>query len=107
MRTSKGSYRSFNRWLWQIFQLCELVEIVQEGRNPDFAQLLNKVWEGRHANDDVIQIKDLANTNTPTWPGEFVKVYLNNYFQTKKLKIALVNQILKLLLSRLKIVIKI
>ena len=27
----------------------------------------------------MIQIKALANTDTATWPDEFVKVYLNNY----------------------------
>ena len=27
----------------------------------------------------MIQIKALANTDTGTWPDEFVKVYLNNY----------------------------
>ena len=27
----------------------------------------------------MIQIKALANTDAATWPGEFVKVYLNNY----------------------------
>ena len=27
----------------------------------------------------MIQIKALANTDTATWPGEFLKVYLNNY----------------------------
>ena len=27
----------------------------------------------------MIQIKTLANTDTATWPGEFLKVYLNNY----------------------------
>ena len=27
----------------------------------------------------MIQIKALANTDTSTWPDEFVKVYFNNY----------------------------
>ena len=29
MKLNKGSYRSFNGWLWEKFQLYELVEIVQ------------------------------------------------------------------------------
>ena len=29
MKLSKGSHRSFNAWLWEKFQLYELVEIVQ------------------------------------------------------------------------------
>ena len=30
-------------------------------------------------NNDLIQVKALANTDTTTWPNEFVKVYLSNY----------------------------
>ena len=43
MKPSKGSYRSFNGWLWEKFQLHELVEIVRQSSDPDFAQLLNRV----------------------------------------------------------------
>ena len=43
MKPSKRSYRSFNEWLWEKFQLHELVEIVQQSSDPDFAQLLNRV----------------------------------------------------------------
>ena len=32
----------------------------------------------------MIQIKALANTDTATWPDEFVKVYLNNYLAGQK-----------------------
>ena len=38
MKPSKGSYRSFNGWLWEKFQLHELVEIVWQSSDPDFAQ---------------------------------------------------------------------
>ena len=79
MRPSKRSYRSFNECLWEKFQLCDLVEIVQQSSDPYFAQLLNRVREGQQTNNDVIQIKALANTATATWPDEFVKVYPNNY----------------------------
>ena len=79
MKPSKGSYRSFNGWLWEKFQLHKLVEIVRQSSDPDFAQLLNRVREGQQTDNDVIQIKALANTDTATWPDEFVKVYLNNY----------------------------
>ena len=40
MRPSKESYRSFNGWLWEKFQLHELVEIVRQNSDPDFAQLI-------------------------------------------------------------------
>ena len=32
----------------------------------------------------MIQRKDLANTDTTTWPDEFVKVYLNNYLASQE-----------------------
>ena len=84
MRPSKGSYRSFNEWLWEKFQLHALVEIVRQSSDPDFAQLLNRVREGQQTNNDVIQIKTLANTDTATCSDEFVKVYLNNYLAGQK-----------------------
>ena len=69
--------------MWGKFQLHELVEIVQPSSDPDFAQLLNRVREGQHTNDQT-QIKALANTDTATWPDEFVKVCLNNYLAGKE-----------------------
>jgi len=41
--------------------------------------LLNRVREGKQTEVDVTEIKALANTDTSTWPDEFVRVYLNNY----------------------------
>ena len=43
--------------------------------------LLNylRVWEGQQIDNDENQVKALANTDTATWPDEFVTVYLNNY----------------------------
>ena len=70
--------------MWGKFQLHELVEIVRQSGYPDFAQLLNRVREGQHTNDDLTQIKALANTNTATWPNGFVKVYLKNYLAGKE-----------------------
>ena len=37
-----------------------------QSSDPDFAQLLNRVWEGRQTNNDVIQIKALAKNDTAT-----------------------------------------
>ena len=65
--------------MWEKFQLHELVEIVQQSSDPDSAQLLNRVQEGQQTNNEVIQIKALANTVTAAWPDEFVEVYFNNY----------------------------
>ena len=66
------------------FQLHELVQIVWQSSDPDFVQLLNRVQEGQHTNDDLTQIKVSANTNTTTWPNEFIKVYQNNYLADKE-----------------------
>ena len=79
MKPSKGLYRSFSGWLWEILRLYELAEMIPQSSDPDFAQLLNGVREGQPTDNDVIQIIALANTDTATWPDEFVKVYLNNY----------------------------
>ena len=83
MKPSKGSYKSFNGWLRETFQLHELVEIVQQSSDPDFAHLLQRVREGQLTNDDLTQIKASANTETTTWSDEFVKFYLNNYLAGK------------------------
>ena len=83
MKPNKGSYKSFNGWLREKFQLHELVEIVRQSSDPDFAHLLHRVREGQHTNDDLTQIKALANTDTTTWFDEFVKFYLNNYLAGK------------------------
>ena len=56
----------------------ELVTIVRQSRDPDCAQLLNRVRKGQQTDNDVIQIKALANTDTATLPDEFVKIYLNS-----------------------------
>ena len=53
--------------------------IVRQSSDPDFAQLLNRVRKGQQTDNDVIQIKALANTDTATLPDEFVKVYLNSW----------------------------
>ena len=52
--------------------------IVRQSSDPDFAQLLNRVRKGQQTDNDVIQIKALANTDTATLPDEFVKIYFNS-----------------------------
>ena len=66
------------------FQLHELVEIVRQSSDLDFAKLLNRVREDQHTYDDLTQVIALANTNTATWFDEFVKVYLNNDLADKE-----------------------
>ena len=84
MKPSKGSYKPFNGWLRERFQLHKLVEIIWQSSDPNFALLFNRVQEGQQTNDDLIQINVFASTNTATWPGEYVKIYLNNYLPGKE-----------------------
>ena len=42
VKPSKESCKSFNGWLWENFQLHELVKIVWQSSDADFAQLLNR-----------------------------------------------------------------
>ena len=74
MKPIKGSYKSFNGWLLEPDK-CAGWDCSAE----QWSRLLNRVREGQQTDNDVIQIKALANTDTATWPDEFVKVYLNNY----------------------------
>ena len=80
MHTRKGTYKAFNGSLWQeLFKLHELVEIVRQSSDPEFAQMLNRIREGEQTDDDLKQLKDLEHTDTSSWPNEFVKLYLSNY----------------------------
>ena len=54
MKPTKGSYRSFHGWLWGKLQLF------------DQAQLLDRFREGQQTNNDLFQMKALANTDTAT-----------------------------------------
>ena len=85
MNARKGTYEALHGSLWQeLFQLHELVEIVRQSSDPEFAQMLNRIREGKQTDDDLMQIKALANTDTSGWPNEFVKLYLTNYLAGKE-----------------------
>ena len=70
--------------MWEKFQLYELIEIVRQNSDLDFAKLYHKVQDSQQTSDDVIQIKDLANTITATWLHEFAKVYQNKYLAVQE-----------------------
>ena len=55
------------------FQLHELVEIVRQSSDPEFAAILNRVREGKQTDDDLTKIVELENTVTSNWPHEYVK----------------------------------
>ena len=73
-------YVSIPKNLWtKHFMLHELIEVLRQSSDPDFAEILNRVREGEHTDDDVENIEALAETNTSTWPNGFVKVYITNH----------------------------
>ena len=59
------------------------MEIVQQSSDPEFAQILNRVRQGKHTEDDVVNIKKRAGADLPQWaPNQIVKSYLT-YEQMK------------------------
>ena len=86
VNAKEGTYEALSGSLWQeLFKLHELVEIVRQSSDPEFAQILNRVREGKQTDDDVVQIQSLADTDTSGWPpNEFVKLYLSNYLANKE-----------------------
>ena len=78
MNARKGTYKALC-WslLRDMFKLHEIVEIVRQSSNPEFAQMLNRIREDKQTDDDVVQIK--AYTYTSDWPNEFVKLYFTNH----------------------------
>lgn len=63
VKEGKGSYRSFNGWFWEEFRLYKPIEIVRQSNDPNFTQL---GWGKLAKNDDFMQIKALAFTDTIT-----------------------------------------
>ena len=46
--------------------------------DPKFVQILTRSREGTRIDDDIREIKSLANGDTPHWLNDLVKVYLTN-----------------------------
>ena len=63
---------------WPEFKLHELTEIVHQSSDPHFAQLLNRLCEGKHAQEDIDEIKALTITDTSNWPADHTKLYITN-----------------------------
>ena len=78
-KAKAGTYAALSPSLWEkLFKLHELVEIVRQSSDPEFAQLLNRIREGKQTDDDLMQIKALGDTDTSDWPNEYVKLYITN-----------------------------
>ena len=65
-------------WL-RLFKLHELIQIMRQCNDPDFADLLSRLREGKHTKEDVETIKELENTDTSSWPGEVTRLYITNH----------------------------
>ena len=55
-----------------------MTEIVRRSSNPHFAQMLNRLHEGKHTQEDIDDIKALTNTDTSNWPADHTKLYITN-----------------------------
>ena len=64
--------------VWFEFKLHELTEIVRQSSDPHFSQLLNRLREGKHTQEDIDDIKALNNTDTSNWPADQTKLYIIN-----------------------------
>ena len=52
---------------------------MRQSSDPQFAQILNRVREGKQTDQDIKEIKALAKTDTSVWQNGFVNVYLTNH----------------------------
>ena len=76
-----------------LFKLHELVEIVRQNSDPEFAALLNRLRETDNpdniSHDDIEEIRALENTDTSNWPDRYIKLYMYNHLTEKCNNIAL------------------
>ena len=66
-----------NPWQ-QLFLIYELTKIVRQVNDPEFAQMLNRIREAKHTDEDGRKLEALADTDTSDWPKGFVKMYITN-----------------------------
>lgn len=67
-----------NLWI-QLFKLHELANIVRQNKDLEFTEKLNRIREIGRTDDNVEKSEVLAETETLSWPPEFVNVYLTNH----------------------------
>ena len=61
------------------FFLHELIEIVRQSSDLEFAEMLKRLREGKQTEDDIDEIKKLKDTNTSCWPEQVTKLFLTNH----------------------------
>ena len=92
MCPKNGTYESFQESVWQnLFVLHELTEIVRQRSDPEFAELLKRLREGKNTQHDIEIMKGLDQTDTSTWPTDYVKLFLINHLVNKTNMEALTN----------------
>ena len=65
--------------IWQKeFELHELTEIVRQAEDPEFANILNRVREGKQTPTDCQSLEQLNYTDVSNWPYEPIKLYSTN-----------------------------
>ena len=67
-----------NFWI-QLFKLHELANIVRQNKDLEFTEKLNRIREIGRTDGNVEKSEVLAETETLSWPPEFVNVYLTNH----------------------------
>jgi hypothetical protein len=58
--------------------LHELTEIVRQAEDPEFANILNRVREGKQTPSDCQALENLNNTDVSNWPYEPIKIFSTN-----------------------------
>ena len=75
----KGKIESFQGSVWQNkFLLHELTEIVRQINDPEFAEMLSRIREDEHTDEDIEEIKKLEFTDKSLWPDGVVQAVLTN-----------------------------
>ena len=64
---------------YRLFKLHELIKIVRQSNDPEFASILSRLREGKQSDDDINEIKKLENTDTSSWPDEVIHLYITNH----------------------------
>lgn len=66
--------------LWQKhFKMYELHEIMRQRESKLFAEILNRLREGNHTQDDILKIKErLIQQNIPTYPSDAPHLFIQN-----------------------------
>ena len=66
--------------LWkEHFKMFELHEIMRQRESKAFAEILNRLREGNHTNDDLLKVKDrLITPNSSTYPSDAPHLFIQN-----------------------------